>query len=335
MWPRLKPYQHLSDVVDLVHAKTTVPRGSTGFLERARRGSLRFAEGFLEDIEDHIEYRAGGAPSPEYSKSSRPSRVLESARQRMERQSRRDSRPEIALRQEVWRTGLRYRVDSRPLQSCRSRADLVFSCGTVAVFVDGCFSHSCPLHDPPEPNGLVDGEAGCKLGTRSSDRCGVDRCWLVGNPDMETREPGRSRLESSRRFEPPPYEVPSRNPRSSPLCASRWHRVTDEVRGVTSKPSQLFSKRWKRLAPRRRVTRSESRPIECSRCRPKLPDVVNGRLCATCASGGRSGLKSCATMIANELRRHSAMRRHFEVRPDQHGSGQETFTPLGYQSASE
>jgi DNA mismatch endonuclease (patch repair protein) len=63
----------------------------------------------------------------------------------MTRQARRDTRPEIALRRELHRRGLRYRVDV-PLQATRRRADLVFSKARVAVFVDGCFWHSCPSH---------------------------------------------------------------------------------------------------------------------------------------------------------------------------------------------
>jgi hypothetical protein len=39
---------------------------------------------------------------------------------------------------------------------------------------------------------------------------------------------------------------------------------------------------------------------------------------------------ACATMIANEIRTHPAIRTRFDVRPDSHGGGQETFTPLGY-----
>jgi hypothetical protein len=39
---------------------------------------------------------------------------------------------------------------------------------------------------------------------------------------------------------------------------------------------------------------------------------------------------ACATMIANEIRTHAAIRSRFDVRPDSHGGGQETFTPLGY-----
>ncbi|MGO9291485.1 MAG: very short patch repair endonuclease, partial [Polyangia bacterium] len=42
--------------------------------------------------------------------------------------------------------GLRYRVDVAPLPGLRRKADLVFSRARTAVFVDGCFWHSCPLH---------------------------------------------------------------------------------------------------------------------------------------------------------------------------------------------
>ena len=64
----------------------------------------------------------------------------------MERQARRDTKPELAVRRAVWRRGLRYRVDISPLPTMRRRADLVFTRARVAVFVDGCFWHSCPDH---------------------------------------------------------------------------------------------------------------------------------------------------------------------------------------------
>jgi len=64
----------------------------------------------------------------------------------MRRQPRRDTGPEIALRRELWRRGLRYRIDEAPLPNRRRRADLVFRGPRVAVFVDGCFWHRCPAH---------------------------------------------------------------------------------------------------------------------------------------------------------------------------------------------
>ncbi len=64
----------------------------------------------------------------------------------MERQARRDTKAELVVRRAVWRRGLRYRVDLAPLSGSRRRADLVFTRARVAVFVDGCFWHGCPIH---------------------------------------------------------------------------------------------------------------------------------------------------------------------------------------------
>jgi DNA mismatch endonuclease (patch repair protein) len=64
----------------------------------------------------------------------------------MQRQNRRDTLPELALRRAVWRRGLRYRVDVAPIRGARRRADLVFTRAKVSVYVDGCFWHRCPEH---------------------------------------------------------------------------------------------------------------------------------------------------------------------------------------------
>jgi DNA mismatch endonuclease, patch repair protein len=58
----------------------------------------------------------------------------------------RDTTPELAVRREAHRLGLRYRVCARPLPELRRTADLVFSRAKVAVFVDGCYWHGCPAH---------------------------------------------------------------------------------------------------------------------------------------------------------------------------------------------
>lgn len=65
---------------------------------------------------------------------------------RLSKQKRRDTKPEVALRQALHRRGLRYFVDRAPLKGMRRRADLVFPKRKVAVYVDGCFWHSCPIH---------------------------------------------------------------------------------------------------------------------------------------------------------------------------------------------
>lgn len=58
----------------------------------------------------------------------------------------RDTGPERALRQLLHAAGCRYRVDYAPGPNKRRRADIVFTRLRIAVFVDGCFWHSCPVH---------------------------------------------------------------------------------------------------------------------------------------------------------------------------------------------
>src|SRR4051794_653167 len=64
----------------------------------------------------------------------------------MSHQATRDTRPELLLRSELHRRGLRYRVHVRPIPSVRREADVAFTAAKVAVFVDGCFWHGCPIH---------------------------------------------------------------------------------------------------------------------------------------------------------------------------------------------
>jgi hypothetical protein len=60
---------------------------------------------------------------------SPPGEVTRRVRVRMERQERRDTKPELALRSALHRMGLRFRVDRAPLPDMRRRADVVFGPG--------------------------------------------------------------------------------------------------------------------------------------------------------------------------------------------------------------
>jgi DNA mismatch endonuclease (patch repair protein) len=52
----------------------------------------------------------------------------------------------MALRRALFAEGLRYRV-AYPVPGQRRRTiDVAFTRAKVAVFVDGCFWHGCPLH---------------------------------------------------------------------------------------------------------------------------------------------------------------------------------------------
>ncbi len=78
--------------------------------------------------------------------SSTPPKTTPAISARMSLQARRDTQPELALRRALHARGFRYRVDWALPGMPRRRADIAFPRRRVAVFVDGCFWHSCPVH---------------------------------------------------------------------------------------------------------------------------------------------------------------------------------------------
>lgn len=83
--------------------------------------------------------RDGRAPIPERDSTSRLMRANKA----------KDTKPEVILRQALWRSGLRgYRLHHKQLPG---RPDIAFNRGKVAVFINGCFWHRCPTCDLPLP----------------------------------------------------------------------------------------------------------------------------------------------------------------------------------------
>jgi DNA mismatch endonuclease, patch repair protein len=54
----------------------------------------------------------------------------------------RDTKPEILLRKACFALGMRHRLNAK----LPGRPDFVYPRLRVAVFVDGCFWHGCPIH---------------------------------------------------------------------------------------------------------------------------------------------------------------------------------------------
>lgn len=80
------------------------------------------------------------------SNTIRPLASSPAVRKRMASTKKRDTPEELRLRRVLHGVGLRYLVDAAPLPGLRRRADVMFRRERVAVFVDGCFWHSCPRH---------------------------------------------------------------------------------------------------------------------------------------------------------------------------------------------
>ena len=77
-----------------------------------------------------------------------PQPISAASRNRMRANRRVDSKPEVQLRSILHRLGLRFRKDF-PIRLNGRRVvypDVVFTKRKVAVFLDGCFWHSCPAH---------------------------------------------------------------------------------------------------------------------------------------------------------------------------------------------
>jgi DNA mismatch endonuclease (patch repair protein) len=67
-------------------------------------------------------------------------------RRSMQSNRSRDTAPELALRSALHRRGLRFRKHVRPIPGLRCTVDVLFPTERLAVFVDGCYWHSCPEH---------------------------------------------------------------------------------------------------------------------------------------------------------------------------------------------
>jgi DNA mismatch endonuclease, patch repair protein len=74
----------------------------------------------------------GRSRAPALTRSEQMSRIRSS-----------DTRPEMALRSALWHRGLRYRLGQR---IGSARPDLIMVRERVAIFIDGCFWHGCPVH---------------------------------------------------------------------------------------------------------------------------------------------------------------------------------------------
>jgi len=84
-------------------------------------------------------------PKGLFGRGNPPATAPEVSR-RMRRVRRASTEPEQVLGAQLRQLGLRFQVDQAPINSMRSRADIVFKSARVAVFIDGCFWHGCPEH---------------------------------------------------------------------------------------------------------------------------------------------------------------------------------------------
>ena len=111
-----------------------------------------------------------------------PSPSSESVSRRMRNTPRRDTPVEIRVRALLQESQLDFEVDCSLPGVTRARPDVVFRAERVAVFLDGCFWHSCPEHGTtPEANRRwwIEKLAANVERDRRHDRELGDAGWLV------------------------------------------------------------------------------------------------------------------------------------------------------------
>lgn len=95
-------------------------------------------------LEKKIYIRDGRAPIPKDEKTSKT----------MSANKGKDTKPELLLRKALWNYGIKgYRLHWKKVPG---RPDIAFPGRKIAVFVNGCFWHRCPLCNPSTPKSNVE-----------------------------------------------------------------------------------------------------------------------------------------------------------------------------------
>ena len=135
------------------------------------------------------------AKSKKTTKTPRASSL--SVQRRMQATRQRDTPCEIDLRSALRRLGLRYRVDWQ-LPGTRRRADVAFPRLKVAIMVDGCFWHACPVHATwPKKNALWWREKILANQKRDRDtdsrlKAKAGKCFVSGSTSIRPMPPRKS-----------------------------------------------------------------------------------------------------------------------------------------------
>jgi DNA mismatch endonuclease, patch repair protein len=77
-----------------------------------------------------------GRPTPSSPEASRRMAATRGTNNRVDR----------LLRSALHRRGLRFRIQQKLIPGSKRTVDIVFSRARLAIFVDGCFWHACPIH---------------------------------------------------------------------------------------------------------------------------------------------------------------------------------------------
>jgi DNA mismatch endonuclease Vsr len=109
-------------------------RAARGFMSRFERSSLKKNRRFLSDLRKYVRVlEQRSTPTPETT------RKMKSIAQQV-------TDIETDLVKALKSTRLTFEQNTRAAEDVKTRPDIVFRKKRVAIYVDGCFWHSCPHH---------------------------------------------------------------------------------------------------------------------------------------------------------------------------------------------
>lgn len=222
-WPITTPGSHLASF--LAHeSKPLSLKAAAGFLARLEHSKLHRDERFLTDLQRYVTKKRTGMTARVRERAETrgrrtsvrsrgrksAARVDPNVSRRMAATRGRDNPAERAVRSALHKSGFRFRVHRKLLKGLHRTADITLVSLRVAIFVDGCFWHGCPMHatwprrnarmwrEKIETNRRRDRDTDQKL---KSSGWSVIRVWEHERPEVAVRRMARvlkSRREALR-----------------------------------------------------------------------------------------------------------------------------------------
>ena len=142
-WPIEPPRVHLASF--LRHQiKPLSHKAAAGFLARLEHSCLKRDAAFVADLRRHI---VTTRKQMQKKKAGIPTKSVDPVvSRRMAATTGRDNPQERALRSALYREGYRFRIHRKMLPGLQRTADIAFPSLKLAIFLDGCFWHGCPMH---------------------------------------------------------------------------------------------------------------------------------------------------------------------------------------------
>jgi DNA (cytosine-5)-methyltransferase 1 len=158
-WPITTPGSHLASFLEH-ESKPLSLKAAAGFLARLEHSTLRRDEQFVEDLRRYVSQAKKGTTARATEIGQRVVRPVGAGRQRrkstvpvdpsvsrrMAATRGRDNPAEKSLRSALHKRGYRFRIHRKVLKGLHRTADIAFVSLRVAIFLDGCFWHGCPVH---------------------------------------------------------------------------------------------------------------------------------------------------------------------------------------------